>query len=107
MDRSFRGAIVFFVFYKATYLAVNKSNNIFIKIVGLYVAFRWMFAWVEDFSFFNLANLYLWISIGMCFSYSFRTMSNKELVYWLWGILDKRYRTVKIHNIKRIRTNGN
>lgn len=99
--------LYFFIFYKASYLAVHKSNNIFIKIVGLYVAFRWLYAWVEDFSRFNLANIYLWIAIGMCFSSSFRAMSNKEFTSWLRVLLDKRYRVFKLHNSRRITTNEN
>ena len=37
------------IFWRASYLAITKSKNIFIPIIGIYIAFRWMFAWIEDF----------------------------------------------------------
>jgi hypothetical protein len=68
--------LYYLIFFKASYLAVYSSNNIFIKILGIYVAFRWCFAWVEDFSKFDLTNIFLWIAVGMCFSEHFRRMDN-------------------------------
>jgi hypothetical protein len=96
------GVIFYFlVFFKASYLAINKSNNIFIKITGLYISFRWVYAWVEDFSRFDLSNIFLWISIGMCFSISFRSMSNKEFIIWVRGIFDNRYRKLEFYLNKK------
>ena len=87
------GVILYFlVFYRASYLAINKSNNIFIRIVGLSVAFRWAYAWVEDFSNFDLSYFFLWLMIGMCYSRSFRAMSNLEMKLWIKGVFDKKYR---------------
>lgn len=89
------GVIFYFlVFYRATRLALYQSNNIIIKIIGLAVAFRWSYAWVEDFSRFDLSYLFLWIMIGMCFSKSFREMDDKEIQTWVTGIFEKRYRDV-------------
>ena len=68
--------LYYLIFIKASYLAVYSSNNVFIKILGTYVAFRWCFAWVEDFSKFDLTNIFLWIAVGMCFSEHFRRMDN-------------------------------
>ncbi|WP_077919131.1 hypothetical protein [Spirosoma sp. 209] len=84
--------LYFFVFYKASYLAINRSNNIFLPIMGLYIAFRWAYAWVEDFSQFDLSYFFLWIMIGMCFSQSFREMTDRDIRYWVLGIFNKRYR---------------
>lgn len=70
--------LYYLIFAKASYLAIYKSRNIFIKIIGLFVAFRWCFSWVEEFSRFNLSNIFLWILIGICFSESFRTINNVE-----------------------------
>jgi hypothetical protein len=91
------GVILYFlVFYQASYLAIKKSSNIFIKIVGTYVAFRWAFSWVEDFSAFDLSYFYLWVLIGMCFSKSFREMDDLQMKNWILGIFDKRYRVLDI-----------
>lgn len=87
------GVILYFIiFYKATYLAINKSNNIFMKIIGLYVAFRWLYAWVEDFSRVDMYYCFLWFLIGMCYSTKFRQMSNQEMKVWILCIFDKKYR---------------
>lgn len=84
-------AAFFFLFYKASALAINKSNNIYSKLIGLYVAFRWMYAWVEDPYLFDMNTFTIWIMIGICFSESFRKMSNLEVKLWARGIFDKRY----------------
>ena len=83
------GIVLFFlVFYRASFLAVYRSNNIFIKLVGLFVAFRWAYSWVEDYQGFDMNNFVLWLMIGMCFSSSFREMNNTEVKLWAWGIFD-------------------
>lgn len=85
------GVLVYFlIFTCAAYIAIKKSRNKYIKIVGVYVAFRWMFGWVEDYSQFDLNYLFLWIMIAMCFSIPFRQMSNNEFVSWLHYMLSRK-----------------
>lgn len=87
------GAILyFFIFYRSTYLAVCKSNNAIIKIVGLYISFRWCYAWVEDFNNFDLSYIFLWIMIGMSFSKSFRHMSDVQITNWVRGVFNIQYK---------------
>jgi hypothetical protein len=78
--------LCFFVFFKASYLAIYKSGNVYIKIVGLYISFRWLYTWVEDFTNFDLNYIFLWILISMCYSASFRNMSEQEFKTWVRGI---------------------
>ncbi len=80
----------FLIFVFASKNAITKSNNIYIKLVGLYVAFRWMIAWVEDYSDFDMNYLILWMTIGMCFSIPFKQMSNESFQLWLNTMLKKR-----------------
>jgi len=99
--------LYFLIFYHASYLAINKSNNTFLQIVGLCVSFRWIFAWIEDFSEFDLSYFFLWTMIGLCFSKSFREMNNKEIKYWVLGIFDKKYRKLTYKSkISNLTTNG-
>jgi len=84
-------ALYFYIFFMASSLAINKSANIHMKIIGLYVAFRWSYAWVEDFSNFDLSYLFLWLLIGMCFSKSFRSMSNTEFREWVLDFFKYNY----------------
>lgn len=89
------------VFFRASYLAVNKSRNIYMKLIGLYIAFRWLFSWIEDVNNFSLNYFMLWIMMGMCYSYSFRDMTNKEVVFWIRGIFDARYIHFQNYLIKK------
>ena len=83
--------LYFLIFYRASYLAINKSNNMFSKILGVFIAFRWVYAWVEDLNNFTLNYMLLWLMIGLCFSKSFRRLSNKQVKLWVRGIFDIRY----------------
>lgn len=82
------GVVIYFIiFFRASFLAIYRSQNIFISVIGIYVAFRWFFAWIEDFSRFDLNYLFLWIFIGMCYSPVFRNMSNQDFKKWLYSII--------------------
>lgn len=98
------GVILYlFIFYKASYLAVNESNNIYSKMLGLMVGFRWMYSWVEDVNEFQLNYFMLWLMIGLCFSKSFRDMTDKEVKVWVHGIFDFRRRKASSINKALIR----
>jgi hypothetical protein len=84
---------MFVLFYRASYLAVNQSNNTFSKLIGLFIAFRWAYAWVEDINNFYIGHIYLWIFIGFCYSKAFRNMSNIEMKQWIQEIF-----SIKINN---------
>lgn len=84
------GVVIYFlVFYKASVLAITRSQNIFAKMLGLFVAFRWAYAWVEDINNFTLSYFFLWVMIGMCYSESFRNMTDAEVKVWVRGIFRK------------------
>lgn len=86
------GVVLYFlIFFRASYLAINKSNNYFMRLVGLFVAFRWTYAWVEDFTTFDLYYFFLWLMIGMCFSKPFRSMTENEMLLWIKGIFYKKH----------------
>jgi hypothetical protein len=90
------GVCYFLVFFWASHLALYRSDSFLMKIIGLAVAFRWLYAWVEDFSEFDLSYFFLWIMIGMCFSKGFREMTDLDFKYWVWGIFDKKYREIYV-----------
>ena len=81
------GCVAYFcVFFAASYKAIYKSRNRYVPVIGLYVAFRWSFAWIEDFSKFDLNYLFLWIMIGICFSPLYRNMTNEDFKKWVRSI---------------------
>ena len=60
------GVILYFVvFVKAIQLSLFDSNNFFIQLVGLYIGFRWLYAWVEDYRLFDNSTFILWICLGL------------------------------------------
>jgi hypothetical protein len=75
------------LFFVASKLAVMNSNNFSVKLVGLYVAFRWAFCWVEEFIGFNVNYFVLWMLVAICFSPEFRKMTDKEIGEWLRNIV--------------------
>lgn len=78
------GLILYSLIYiNSTYLAVYKSNNVYIRLLGCYVAFRWSFGWIEETNTFLISDFALWCMIGMCYSPLFRNMSNLEFKNWI------------------------
>jgi hypothetical protein len=72
------------IFFIASGLAINQSNNIYCKVLGVFISFKWAYGWVEDFSRFDINWITTWLLIGMCFSKSIRAKSNDE--FKAWGI---------------------
>lgn len=82
------GLIIYMIlFFRASYLGIFKSNNMYVPILGLYVAFRFFFGWVEDFTRFDLNMFFLWAMVGMCYSPFYREMTDDEFYDWFENIL--------------------
>jgi hypothetical protein len=82
------GVIIYFlIFFQASYKAIFKTNNSYLPIIGIYIAFRWNFSWIEDFSKFDLNYLFLWIMIGICYSPIYRQMNNQQFALWIKNII--------------------
>lgn len=59
-------------------------------MLGVFIAFRWLYAWIEDVNYFTSLTYMLWLMIGLCYSKKFRSMSNLEVKLWVKGIPYKR-----------------
>lgn len=82
------------VFYRASWLALNDSNNYLAKALGIFTAFRWAYSWVEEGNQFNLSYLSIWIAIGFCSSRQFRMLSDQQISDWLRETLAPRKRHI-------------
>ena len=71
------------VFVFASYKAINDSENILSKLLGLFIIFRWDFFFVEEFTSFSTNFFFLWLMIGMCLTPQFRYMTDEEICGWL------------------------
>lgn len=78
------GVVLYSLIYlRSSYLAVYRSNNIYIKFLGCFIAFRWAFGWIEDTNGFNISNIALWMMIAMGLSKQFRLMDNQTFKRWI------------------------
>lgn len=85
------GVILYsFIYLRSSFLAVYKSNNFYIKILGCFIAFRWAYGWIEDFNRFDIMNISLWMIIAMGLSSQFRQMNDYEFKLWVKTIFNKR-----------------
>ena len=77
-----------FIYIKASILAMHKSNNVFVKFLAVFIAFRWMLGWIEDTNSFSISNISLWMIIAICYSPYFRRMNNHQFKVWLYSCLN-------------------
>lgn len=78
------------IYFRSSYLAVYRSNNFYIKILGCFIAFRWAYGWIEDFNRFDIMNISLWMIIAMGLSSQFRKMNDSEFTNTIKSIFSKK-----------------
>lgn len=84
------GLLILSLFYwRAAYLAISKSNNIYVRTIGLFVAFRYCYWWIEDSNSFNIMGITNWMLIAVCLSKEFRIMTNNDMRSWVNHIFSK------------------
>lgn len=74
------GVLLFsLIIFSAVYYSINVSNNYLSKMLGLFLAFRWVMYFVEDIQQIDMNYLFLWILIGLCWSNEFRKMTDQQV----------------------------
>ena len=63
--------------------AVFQSNNRFMVLIGLYVAFKFLFSFIEDRVGFQPNTFYLFLAIGMCYNVKLREMDDDEMTEYI------------------------
>lgn len=94
--------ITFLLYYHASKIALRRSNNLFCKSLGLFIAFRWAFLFIESQPALNLANLMDFLIIGICLSPAFRRMNDAEIRIFMRQTLKWRQRKPKMVQKRRI-----
>ena len=79
------------IYLMASYQGVYKSRNLYVKLLGVYVAFNFMYGWVENVTNFNILNINYWLMISICLSERFREMSNLRFEMWFNKIFSGRF----------------
>ena len=74
------GAIMFFIlFFRASFFAIYKSRNKYMKLLGLCVAVQWVFCWIENCNVTLTEEIFiLWAMVAMCLSPYWRGLSDRE-----------------------------
>lgn len=66
-----------------SFRAVFKSNNQLMALIGLFVAFKFLFSFLEDRIGFQPASFYLFLTIGMCYNVRLREMDDDEMTDYI------------------------
>ena len=91
----FVGLVLYALIYlRASWLAVYRSRSFALKIIGCYIAFHWMFGWIEDMNRFDISNISMWVVFAMGFSPAFREMSEQQFMLWFKSIFRKNESTM-------------
>lgn len=63
------------------------SQNKSLFVIALLLSFRWMFSFMEEFTYFDMNMAFLWIEIAMCNSPYFLRMNDEEFIKWAKNLL--------------------
>ena len=69
-----------------SFRAVFKSNNQLMVLIGVFIAFKFLFSFLEDRIGFQPASFYLFLTIGMCYNVKLREMDDDEMSEYIQQI---------------------
>jgi hypothetical protein len=55
-------------------------------MLGLYISFRWLLSFIEEFTHYDLNFYFFWLAIGLVSSTGFRDMSDNEIKKFIQSI---------------------
>lgn len=91
-----------FLLIVAAFKASN-SNNDLMRMLGIFIAFKFLYSFIEDPISANAKTFYLFLWIGMCYNQEFRRMNNKQIKIYLNTIFNFSNGNKGLYN-KRIKT---
>lgn len=80
----------YLLFIHASYLALYKSNNWLSKALGVWLAYKCLFSFIEDRLFFGIYAIFIFITIAMCLNNNFRKLNNTEMMLFAKNIFNKK-----------------
>lgn len=85
------GCLLYFLMYaRASFLAIYRSRSIIMKVIGIYVAFLWMWSFIWEITKFEVFFMMNIAFLGVCFSKKYREMTDKDFKQWVLGIFYKK-----------------
>lgn len=71
--------LYFWIILSAIFKALGKSKSLFMKALGLLIASYLLLFFVENIIAYNLLNIVVWFSIGVCHSQELRELNDQEI----------------------------
>jgi len=95
------GCLLYFtIILSAIFKALGKSKSLFMKALGLLLASYLLLFFIENIIAYNLLNIIVWFSIGVCHSKELRGLNDQEISNLFKGVsnptpgLEKNHRVV-------------
>lgn len=67
----------------ASFKGTFRSENNLMKMVGLFVAFKFLYSFIEDKIQFDAHAFYIFLWVGMCYNKTFRSMTDQQIKLYL------------------------
>lgn len=68
-----------------SWYGVFRGRNKYVQCIGIILAFRFMFSFIEEMQTFGWNTITLWLMVAMCISPKFLKMSNNEMKIWIYS----------------------
>lgn len=68
-----------------SWYGVFRGRNKYVQCIGIILAFRFMFSFIEEMQTFGWNTITLWLMAAMCISPKFLKMSNDEMKIWIYS----------------------
>jgi hypothetical protein len=71
--------IYFLLLFTTSSIAIRKSNNLLSKMIGLFIASRWMLSFIEEYTIYDLNFFFFWLIMGLVSSKLFRQLNDNSI----------------------------
>jgi hypothetical protein len=91
--------LYFWIILSAVFKALGKSKSLFMKALGLLIASYLLLFFIENIIAYNLLNIVIWFSIGVCHSQELRELNDQGIGNLFKGVFNP---TPKLEKIPRL-----
>lgn len=83
------GFCYYLLFVKASYYGLYKSKNWFCIMLGLWVAYKGFYSFIEDSLSFSISSIFIFLPIGICMNKRIREMNDSDFKLMFRYIINK------------------
>tara|TARA_B110000238_G_scaffold172480_1_gene190970 strand:- start:947 stop:2221 length:1275 start_codon:yes stop_codon:yes gene_type:complete len=85
------GVFYFLLFVKASYYGLFQSKNWFCTMLGLWLAYKGLYSFIEDRPGFSINIIFIFLSIGICLNKEIRQISDYKMKLLFTYIINKTF----------------